>query len=712
MKKDKKKNKKAKNVKFDIEKVILTKIANNQKPLPFKKLLKDMRGKNFDFDKFTTAVEKLKSDGKVFEDERGLTIADRSKLRKCEVTRLNKTFGFVKDLKDNTEIFISGKYFKGAMPKDIVLVRPVKGRGESPEGEIVEVLEENFSQFTGVIVKEFNAFKILPDSMAKSPIEFQNPLGVEFNEGDKVIAEIIKRGNRHSEHKCSLVTSLGSSQRASVCALSVLEINGITPVFPDEVIAQAREVSDYSTISKEAKNRLDLRDMPIFTIDGADTKDIDDAVCVEKTQNGYKLSVHIADVSHYVTPKSPLDNEAFRRGTSVYYANRVIPMLPKELSNGICSLNPQEDRLAFSCLMDLDEQGNLKNYKFAKSIIRSRVKGVYSELNKIIAGEITEDLREKYAEVWETIPVMVELADKLYKNKINRGAPQLETAEGCLVIDENDKCVDVLVRKRGRSEELIEDFMLMANQSAAKFGVENGLPFVYRIHENPPEDKVQTLTDGLASLNIPFAINGAITPKIMSDILEKTKNTPKQLVANNLVLRSMAKAKYSVEPIGHFGLVLDDYAHFTSPIRRYPDLAIHRIMTEFLSNGSQPECQRKFNKFAYAAADQSTNTELVAMQVERECEDCYKAEYLSNFIGEEFVGTITSVMDFGIFVELENTCEGLVRVEDLGDGEYDYDGFSCLKNLNTGVSYTIGEQIKIKVQNTNVSTGKVDFSIA
>lgn len=712
MKKDKKKNKKARNVKFDIEKVILTKIANNKKPLPFKKLLKDMRGKNFDFDKFTTAVEKLKSDGKVFEDDRGLTIADRSKLRKCEVTRLNKTFGFVKDLKDNTEIFISGKYFKGAMPKDIVLVRPVKGRGESPEGEIVEVLEENFSQFTGVIVKEFNAFKILPDSMVKSPIEFQNPLGVEFNEGDKVIAEIIKRGNRHSEHKCSLVTSLGSSQRASVCALSVLEINGITPVFPDEVIAQAREVSDYSTVSKEAKNRLDLRDMPIFTIDGADTKDIDDAVCVEKTQNGYKLSVHIADVSHYVTPKSPLDNEAFRRGTSVYYANRVIPMLPKELSNGICSLNPQEDRLAFSCLMDLDEQGNLKNYKFAKSIICSRVKGVYSELNKIIAGEITEDLREKYAEVWENIPVMAELADKLYKNKINRGAPQLETAEGCLVIDENDKCVDVLVRKRGRSEELIEDFMLMANQSAAKFGVENGLPFVYRIHENPPEDKVQTLTDGLASLNIPFAINGAITPKIMSDILEKTKNTPKQLVANNLVLRSMAKAKYSVEPIGHFGLVLDDYAHFTSPIRRYPDLAIHRIMTEFLSNGSQPECQRKFNKFAYAAADQSTNTELVAMQVERECEDCYKAEYLSNFIGEDFVGTITSVMDFGIFVELENTCEGLVRVEDLGDGEYDYDGFSCLKNLNTGVSYTIGEQIKIKVQNTNVSTGKVDFSIA
>lgn len=699
-------------MKNDIEKIIITKIAKNKKPLSFKKLLRDMRGKNFNFEKFTATVEKLKADGKIVEDECGFTIPDRSKYKKCEVIRLNKTFGFVKDLKDNTEIFVSGRFFKGAMPKDIVYVRPVKGRGDSPEGEIVEIVQENFAQFTGVIVKEFNQYKILPDSMMKTAMDFQNPLGVEFCEGDKVIAEITKRGNRHSEHKCRLVASLGSSLKASVCALSVLEINGITPVFPDEVIAQAREVSDYSTIKNEAKNRLDLRDLPIFTIDGADTKDIDDAVCVEKTQNGYKLSVHIADVSHYVTAKSLLDNEAFKRGTSVYYANRVIPMLPKELSNGICSLNPQEDRLAFSCLMDLDESGNLKSYKFAKTIIRSRVKGVYSELNRIIDGETSEELKEKYAEVWDEVPVMVELADKLYKNKISRGAPQLETAEGCLVIDENDRCVDVLVRKRGRSEELIEDFMLMANQSAAKFGVENGLPFVYRIHENPPEDKVQTLTEGLTSLNIPFAVNGAITPKLMSDILEKTKGTPKQLVANNLVLRSMAKAKYSVEPVGHFGLVLEDYAHFTSPIRRYPDLAIHRIMSEFLATGSQAECQRKFNKFAYASADQSTSTELVAMQVERECEDCYKAEFLGNYIGEEFDGTITSVMDFGIFVELANTCEGLVRVEELGEGEYDYDGFSCLKNMNTGATYRIGDSIKIKVMNTNVSTGKVDFSLA
>lgn len=699
-------------MKNDIEKIIIAKIARNKKPLPFKKLLKDMRGKSFNFEKFTDTVEKLKAQGKIVETPKGFQIPDKSKYIKCEVVRLNKTFGFVKDLKSGDEIFVSGKFLKGAMPKDIVLVRLIKGHGDSPEGEVMEVVTENFSQFTGVIVKEYDGFKILPDSMAKTPMDFKNPLEVEFKEGDKVIAEIFKRGLRHSEHRCRLVSSLGSSQKASVCALSVLEINGVTPVFPDEVIAEAKSVCDYKSISREAKNRLDLRDMPIFTIDGADTKDIDDAVCVVKTDNGYELSVHIADVSFYVTPKSNLDNEAYKRGTSIYYANRVIPMLPKELSNGICSLNPQEDRLAFSCLMKLDENGNLTDYKFAKSVIRSRVKGVYSEINSILSGNITDDLKEKYKEVLEYIPDMKELADILYKAKISRGAPQLETSEGCLVIDENDMCVDVVTRKRGRSEELIEDFMLMANMCAARFGVENNLPFVYRVHENPPEDKVSTLTQGLAMLNIPFAVNGQLTPALLSEILGKTKNTDKQLVANNLVLRSMAKAKYSVEPLGHFGLVLDDYAHFTSPIRRYPDLSIHRIMSEFLANRSQSECQRRFNKFAYASADQSTKTELLAMQIERECEDCYKAEFMSGYIGKEFDGVIVSVMDFGVFVELENTCEGLIRIEELGEGEYDYDGFATLKNLNTGESYRIGDKVRIKVQNTNISTGKVDFTLA
>lgn len=310
--------------------------------------------------------------------------------------------------------------------------------------------------------------KIVPDMLSKYAMTFENPMRLELHEGDKVVAQVTKRGNRHSEHVCEIVSSYGSSMKASACAMSVLEVNGLTPVFPSEVIYEAREVSDYSRIKDEIPGRLDLRDKPIFTIDGADTKDIDDAISVELTKTGYLLGVHIADVSHYVQPKSQLDNEAFKRGTSVYYANRVIPMLPKELSNGICSLNPNEDRLAFSCLCELDKQGNITEYKFAKTVIRSRVKGVYSEINSLLAGSDDAELKEKYAEVSGQLPIIKELADILYKNKKNRGCPELETSESKLIINDEDICVGVERRTRGRSEEIIEDFMLVANECAAR----------------------------------------------------------------------------------------------------------------------------------------------------------------------------------------------------------------------------------------------------
>lgn len=375
--------------------------------------------------------------------------------------------------------------------------------------------------------------------------------------------------------------------------MSVLEVNGLTPVFPSEVIYEAREVSDYSRIKEEIPNRLDLRDKPIFTIDGADTKDIDDAISVERTKTGYLLGVHIADVSHYVQPKSQLDNEAFKRGTSVYYANRVIPMLPKELSNGICSLNPQEDRLAFSCLCELDKQGNITDYKFAKTVIRSRVKGVYSEINSLLAGSDDAELKEKYAEVSDQLPIIKELADILYKNKKNRGCPELETSESKLIINDEDICVGVERRTRGRSEEIIEDFMLVANECAARFGMDNNLPFVYRIHEEPSDEKLESLREALVKLNVQYKLGEKACPGDMSEILKAAKGTDIDLIMNNIVLRSMSKARYSTEPVGHFGLALEDYAHFTSPIRRYPDLTIHRIMSAFLSGSSAEECSHK-----------------------------------------------------------------------------------------------------------------------
>ncbi len=700
-------------MKTDYRKMIYEKLKRSgEKPVSFKELTKACRNKKFDFNKFVRVVDKMKAKGEIIEGKYGFTLIDLKKLKKCEVARLHKSFGFVKNLDTGEEIFIPGKRLMGAMPKDIVYVRLTESRGESPEGEVIKIAEENFTKFNGEIVREFGELKIVPDMLSKYALSFENPFGLELREGDKAVAEITERGERHSEHKCSIVSNYGSSMKASACALSIMEVNGLTPVFPHEVIYEAKQVSDYNTIAAEAPNRLDLRDKPIFTIDGADTKDIDDAISVERTENGYLLGVHIADVSHYVTPKSALDNEAFRRGTSVYYANRVIPMLPKELSNGICSLNPGEDRLAFSCLCNFDKSGNIVDYKFEKTVIRSRVKGVYSEINDLLEGYNSKESCEKYAEVMGCLPLMKELADILNVKKMSRGAPQLETAESKLVISEEDICVDVLPRTRGRSEEMIEDFMLAANECAARFGLENELPFVYRVHEPPSDEKIEGLKETLARLNVTYVLENTVKPSDMAEILRITKDTPIEMTMNNVVLRSMSKAKYDTEPLGHFGLVLDDYAHFTSPIRRYPDLTIHRIMSAFLGGMSAEECRTKFNKFVYASAEQSSATELTAMQIERSCEDCYKAEYMSDKIGLTFTGTVSSVTDFGLFVTLPNTCEGLLHTDNLGEGCYETDGMTYLKNFSTGDEYRVGDNIDVKVLGANVNSGKIDFGRA
>ena len=711
----KKKHTKKKTGKVLLNDKILSEIKRNgKKPISFKALLKSCRNfKGFDFDDFTKCVEKLKEKGKIEENKLGFVSLETAKLTPCKIVKLSKTFGFARTYSDGEDIFIPGKKLMGAMPGDSVLVKISKSRsGDSREGEVMSITEEAFSRFSGEIVNEFGELKIIPDTLSKFAMSFDKPQEMELHEGDKVTALITERGKSHKEHRCEILSTFGSSMKASACALAILEVNGIIPVFPAEVIDEARRVSDYRLIEQEAANRLDLRDKPIFTIDGADTKDIDDAISVERDGNGYLLGVHIADVSFYVKPRSELDNEAMERGTSVYYANRVIPMLPKELSNGICSLNPNEDRLAFSCLCSLDENGNIKSYKFAKSVIRSRVKGVYSEINDYLDGYKTKEIEEKYSEVSPCFEIISELADKLYKKKKARGVPELETAEGKLLINEQDICVGAVARNRGRTEEIIEDFMLIANECAARFGKENELPFVYRIHEPPTEQKLETLKEGLTALNIPFNFGAEVTPDKISAILDFVKDKPEAPIINNLVLRSMTKAQYSTEPLGHFGLVLDDYAHFTSPIRRYPDLSIHRIMSDFLSGIPANEIRTKYNKFAFASADKSTAAEIKAMTVERDCEDCYKAEYMSAHIGEEFDGVISSVMDFGVFVMLDNTCEGLLAVEELGEGMFVTNSFISLKNMTNGKEYRVGQPIRIKVKNANVNSGKIDFELA
>ena len=456
-------------------------------------------------------------------------------------------------------------------------------------------------------------------------------------------------------------------------------------------------------------NREDLRHLPIFTIDSSESKDLDDAISVEKTEKGWLLGVHIADVSHYVRGNSALDKEAMRRGTSVYYADKVVPMLPKELSNGICSLNPDEDRLTLSAFMELGEDGEMISYRFCKTVIRSRVKGVYSEINKILDGSADDGIKAKYVCVEKEIPLINQLADILIERKKQRHAPELETIESKLVINENGVCCDVVPRERGKSERIIEEFMLCANEAAAKLAREKKVPFVYRIHEAPPEEKTASLCEMLTKLNVEYPHFKEFKPAHAAAILENSRGTDKYEAVNMMVLRSMAKAKYSEEPLGHFGLVLEDYAHFTSPIRRYSDLAIHRIITDILAGYDEKWLSKRYSGFAVNAAEAATSAEIRAVSAERDCEDCYKAEYMKQHIGESFTAKISSVAEFGFYAQLPNSVEGLVHIRTLPEGEYDYSEPVALTEKFSGVSYELGDTVQVLCAAVNVSEGTVDF---
>ncbi|MCH5325563.1 MAG: ribonuclease R [Eubacterium sp.] len=640
-----------------------------------------------------------------------LYISETQKIFTGTVASLSRTYGFITNPQTGEDCFVKGGELKGAVPGDTVLARELseKSQSRSATAEVVAVLEYSDKLFGGVVVRDGNAFRVLPDTLGCPPLEIMK-VRDQIRAGDKVLFSIRKRGAHHSEHIVDIEEAYGSCDKASACTEAYLAQNGIPTAFSAEAAQQAASISELG-IGKDFDKRLDLRDMPIFTIDGADTKDIDDAISIEKTDNGYLLGVHIADVSHYVKDGTPLDADAFSRGTSVYIADKVIPMLPKELSNGVCSLNPNEDRLAFSCLMELSKDGKLDKFKFKKTVIRSRVKGVYSEINAIYADEADETIKEKYKEVAAALPIMKELADILMTNRKKRGAPEISSTESKIICDENGICVDVKERVQGISENIIEEFMLSANNAAARLAMKNGLPFVYRIHENPADDKIEMLKESLAALGIePLGINQKAQAAVFAALLEKAKDDPRFPIINRLVLRTMAKAKYSEQPVGHFGLVMAEYAHFTSPIRRYSDLAVHRILSEYIENTSD-KAAKKYTSFAQKAAAQATGTEIRAVNAERSCEDYYTAEYMQNHIGEEYEGMISGVISTGFFVQLANTVEGKVDIGTLPADAYEVrDGITLLA-LGAADSYTVGDRVRVRCTAANVNIGKIDFEL-
>ena len=633
----------------------------------------------------------------------------------CTLVKLAARFGFASRDDGTGDIFIPGRALHGAMPQDKIIIKlfdhpRVEG---SDEGEILAILEEK-NDLVGTARRIEGRLKFVPDDCPAISMQMMRDCEGGAKDGDKVAVEILQRGNRQEDHRVGVAMRFGSSDEAKRCAKALLYAQDIRSRFPDKVREEAKKLENAEVSEKDTEGRMDLRALPIFTIDSAETKDIDDAISLTKTpEGGFELGVHIADVSNYVKPGSELDNEAFNRATSVYYADQVVPMLPKQLSNGICSLNEGVLRLAFSCLMHLDKDGNLIDYRFVKSVIRSRVKGVYSEINALLAGSADDELKGKYHEVLSQLPAMKELYGHRARLRKERGCMDIESGEVKLILDEDGHCIDVKKRTSGESEAMIEEFMLLANQCAAHFARVKQIPFVYRVHEEPNAEKLERLHTLLQAcgINDHFA-KDVPTPKELSAILEGVRGGPYEQIINTGMLRCMSKAVYEEKPKGHYGLVLKDYAHFTSPIRRYPDLAIHRIMTAQLKGMDKDTMVLRYSDFAEKASKQSSEREIIAMQIERKAEDCYKAEYARRHLGECYEGRISGVTQRGLFIELDNGVEGFVPASSLTpSGTMLTEGIR-LSDPVSGKNWSLGDTMMITIVRADVNLGKIDFEVA
>lgn len=597
--------------------------------------------------------------------------------------------------------------FGGAWHGDTVLFRPTGATGKFGRevAAVGKVLARASTEVTGTLRQRGKHFSVMPLTGKQPEVQVARYDIGDAQPGDRVAASISHYGDTQLAPQGKVTASFGANDTMGASILSILHENGISEVFPDAVLAQAASVSQTVDLST-AGDRLDLRDVLIFTIDGDDAKDFDDAVSVEPLANGhYKIGVHIADVSHYVRPGSPIDEEAFSRGTSVYFPGQVIPMLPFSLSHGICSLNPDVERLTFSAMIEVDVNGRRYGASFAKSVIRSKARMTYRKVNDILDGDST--LYAQYAHLVPTIEKMNQLAEQLHKKRMARGALELDVPEAQIIMDENGLPVDVQYRSRGKSEKLIEEFMLLANEAVAEFMQKKAYPTVYRVHENPDPEKLRVF----ASFAKPFGYR--VNPAKPEDtaqlqaVLDGARGNPKQRVLSTLLLRSLARARYSEECLGHYGLHAQFYLHFTSPIRRYPDLMAHRMLQKILAgemftSEDIGSCQE--------AAKQSTTREQAADNAERDIEKLYLALYMKPFIGEEFDAEVSGVQSYGVFVALQNGCEGLVRVE-LLSGYYEYDAeHMVLANQHNGKRLTIGTTLRVRLIAANEITGQIDFA--
>ncbi|MGE7603292.1 ribonuclease R [Peribacillus sp. NPDC097675] len=671
-----------------------------------------------EFKNFVKALVKM--------EEKGLVVRTRSNryglpqkmnLFRGKLTGHAKGFAFVtpEDNPGMDDIFIPPNETGTAMHGDIVMVRvSSETSGSRQEGTVIRILERGIKQVVGTYSESKNFGFVIPDDKKiANDIFIPQHASHGAVEGHKVVVKLTSYPEGRVSAEGEVIEILGHKNDPGVDILSVIHKYGLPMEFPEDVMEQANAVSD-TIKDSEIGNRRDLRNEVLVTIDGADAKDLDDAVGVTRLENGnYKLGVHIADVSHYVTEGSPIDKEALERGTSVYLVDRVIPMIPHRLSNGICSLNPQVDRFTLSCEMEITPEGEVVSHDIFESVIKTTERMTYGNVNKILVDKDEEQL-ERYESLVPMFQDMEQLAAILRKKRMNRGAIDFDFNEARVVVDEEGHPTDVVLRERSVAEKLIEEFMLAANETVAEHFNRLDVPFIYRIHEDPKPEKLQRFFEFIT--NFGYIVRGSandVHPKALQEIIQAIAGKPEETVISTVMLRSMQQAKYDPESLGHFGLSAEFYTHFTSPIRRYPDLIVHRLIRTYLIEGKLDDATKeKWNAILPDIADHTSKRERRSVDAERETDDLKKAEYMLDKIGEEYTGIIGSVTNFGMFVELPNTIEGLVHVSFMTDDYYRFDERQlAMIGERTGKVFRIGDEIDIRVANVNKEERAIDFEI-
>ncbi|NLC62586.1 MAG: ribonuclease R [Thermoanaerobacterales bacterium] len=665
-------------------------------------------------DLFLKTLCHMEKDGLVVKNRRGrYGIPERMNLIVGTLEGHPGGYAFlIAESQDEEDVYISRENTNGALHGDRVIVRPkIRVKGDAKrEGEVIRILRRAKKKVVGTLEKGKNFSFVIPDDKRffyDIYVPRENTSGAKT--GQKVVVRITNWPERRRNPEGEIIEVLGYQDDPGMDIISIIKKYDLRLDFPGRVKNQLEKIPD--EVSEDDQNgREDFRAKRVITIDGEDAKDLDDAVSIESLSDGYRLGVHIADVSYYVKEKSPIDIEAMKRGCSVYLVDRAIPMLPPKLSNGICSLNPNTVRLTMSIIIDFDAAAKIKSYRITPGIIKSCERMNYTEVTSILEGK-SPDLIKRYGYLIKDLELMRELAEKLSRNRINRGSIEFNIEEAKVILDDNGYPINVIKEKRAISHRIIEEFMLSANQIIAEHMYWLKIRFVYRIHEVPDEEKMLALEEFL--YNLGYSIKGVrnIKPKTLQQIIEKAKGKPEEKLINTVLLRSLKRARYSEQNAGHFGLAAGFYTHFTAPIRRYPDLIIHRIIREHLEGRLDSARQKKLNKILSKMAKIASERERIAEEAERETVELKIAEYMAERVGNIYNGVISGITPFGIFIELDNTVEGLIHVSNMEDDYYTFDEKTVtLKGEGTGKVYQIGDAAEVKVIKVNISERQIDFA--